>query len=119
MMQGEHIPQEDLVLYAMQSLSAEELAAVRLHLEECKPCRDELAAVSGDLALVALSVEQHPLPEGARRRFIERSAADSKAAQAGAKTPEVAVDARRTVGGAAVLSPRVGAAVLRMMAVLL
>ena len=75
-----HIPQEDLALYAMQTLSPEESAAVRTHLATCALCRDELAELSGDLALVALSVEQHPVPEGARQRFLDRVAASSLAA---------------------------------------
>ena len=75
-----HIPQEDLALYAMQTLSQEESAAVRTHLATCALCRDELAELSGDLALVALSVEQHPVPEGARQRFLDRVAASSPAA---------------------------------------
>jgi hypothetical protein len=56
----------------MQALSSEESALVRLHLSECAECRNELAEVSGDLAMVAMSVEQHPVPEGARQRFIDR-----------------------------------------------
>jgi hypothetical protein len=79
MTDGSHIPQEDLILYAMQSLPAEEAAVVRLHVAECAPCRGELAEISGDLALVAMSVEQHPLPEGARQRFIDRISAESAA----------------------------------------
>ena len=51
-----HISQEELALHAMQALSSEESAAVRLHLSECAMCRNELAAISGDLALVAMSV---------------------------------------------------------------
>lgn len=72
-----HIPQEDLSLYAMQTLSQEESAAIRTHLATCALCRDELAELSGDLAMVALSVEQHPLPDGARQRFLDRVAASS------------------------------------------
>jgi anti-sigma factor RsiW len=72
MMQGAHIPQEDLILYAMQALSEGESAAVRAHLEDCEACRADLAELTGDLALVALSVEQHPVPEGARERFMNR-----------------------------------------------
>ncbi len=90
-----HIPQEDLALYAMQSLSTEESAAVRQHLEECAQCRAEVAQLSGDLALVALSVEQHPLPEGARQRFIDKVAADASANPA-AKAPVVPIDSGRT-----------------------
>ncbi len=77
MMQDEHIPQEDLVLYAMQAMHSHELAAVRLHLDRCAECRSAVAEVNGDLALVAMSVEQKPLPEGARQRFVDRLAADA------------------------------------------
>lgn len=72
-----HIPQEDLALYAMQALSREESALVRDHLTACAECRAQLAEVSGDLAAVALSVEQQPLPDGARGRFLARIAADA------------------------------------------
>jgi anti-sigma-K factor RskA len=75
-----HIPQEDLALYAMQTLSQEESVEVRTHLATCALCRDELAELSGDLAMVALSVEQHPVPEGARQRFLDRVAASSSEA---------------------------------------
>ena len=34
--------------------------------------REQLAEITGDLALVAMSVEQHAVPEGARRRFVDR-----------------------------------------------
>lgn len=101
MMQDEHIPQEDLVLYAMQAMPPHELAAVRLHLEQCADCRRALAEVNGDLALVAMSVEQKPLPAGARQRFVERLAADpSRASKAGAQV--VSIEAKRPARTAAV-----------------
>lgn len=67
-----HIPQEELVFYAMHSLTHKEEAAVREHLAGCEACRAELANISGDLALVAMSTEQHSLPQGARQRFLGR-----------------------------------------------
>jgi hypothetical protein len=67
----QHIPEEDLALYAMQALEPEETAPVRVHLEGCAQCRTSLAEVSGDLAAVALTVEQLPFPEGARERFLD------------------------------------------------
>ena len=93
-----HIPQEDLALYAMQALSTEETAAVRLHLDECAACRAEVAQLSGDLALVALSVPQRPLPEGARQRFVERISADAAANPASSQAvnaPVVSIDSGR------------------------
>lgn len=67
-----HISAEDLALHAMQALSPEETAAVRAHLAECAECRDELAQVNGDLAMVALAADQQPLPAGARDRFLAK-----------------------------------------------
>ena len=72
MTDGRHISQEDLALYAMQALLPEESADLRLHLNSCAECRHELAEISGDLALVAMSVEQHAVPEGACQRFVDR-----------------------------------------------
>ena len=83
-----HIPQEDLALYAMQALSEEESVAIRTHLATCALCRDELAELSGDLAMVALSVEQHPVPEGARQRFLDRVAASGASEKATAVQPD-------------------------------
>lgn len=74
MNEQKHIPQEDIALYAMQALDAGEQAQIRAHLETCESCRAQLAEASGDLALVAMSVEQRPLPQGARERFRQRIA---------------------------------------------
>src|SRR5215472_7111465 len=72
MTDAQHIAQDDLALYALQTLSRDESAAMREHLSECAVCRAELARLRGDLAMVALSVDQHPLPSGARERFAQR-----------------------------------------------
>jgi Anti-sigma-K factor rskA len=73
---GQHIPQEDLALYAMQSLSAADAAMAHAHVAACEPCRHELAEINGDLAAIALSVEQVPIPVGARDRFLARLKAE-------------------------------------------
>lgn len=69
---GPHIPQEDLALYAMQALSPEETAMAHAHVAGCETCRHDLAEINGDLAAIALSVEQVPIPAGARDRFLAR-----------------------------------------------
>jgi anti-sigma-K factor RskA len=98
-----HIPQDDLALHAMGALSPEEAAQVRAHVEVCAECRQELAALSGDMALVAMSVDQHEPPAGARERFLTRVAADAVAKgdrqpATVSKPPVVSIDAapRRT-----------------------
>ncbi len=69
---GRHISEDDLTLYAMRAFSTEESAEVREHLGECEICRDELGEITGELVLVALSVEQQAVPEGARERLMAR-----------------------------------------------
>jgi anti-sigma-K factor RskA len=90
---NEHIAAEDLTLYAMRALTPEEDAVVRLHLDECASCRAELALISGDLALVAFSAEQHPLPAGARQRFMEKIASQPELPR---KSRAVSIGDRRT-----------------------
>jgi hypothetical protein len=72
MNENTHIPQPDLTLFAMRALAPDEQTSIRLHLDQCDICRAELASIMGDLALVAMSAEQHPLPDGARERFLSR-----------------------------------------------
>ncbi len=67
-----HIPREDLALYALGALEAQESAAVRDHLDACESCREELKTVAGDWSLVGMTAEDRPLPEGARQRFLSR-----------------------------------------------
>lgn len=96
MTDARHISQEDLALHAMQALSPEESAAVRSHLAECVQCRDELASLSGDLALVSLSADQQPLPAGARDRFLAKlSSAASEPAVKSAPPQVVSIAAKR------------------------
>lgn len=72
MTNGQHISEEDLALYAMQALPAQESGEAEAHLASCAECRLHLAEAFGDLALVGLAVDQEPLPAGARQRFLER-----------------------------------------------
>jgi hypothetical protein len=119
MIQGAHIPQEDLILYAMRTLPTEELAQVRVHLDECEECRAELATLGGDLALVALSVEQHPLPQGARQRFLNRLATFSAGNEEESAPSVVSIHARRVSSRTAVLIPWLAAAALLLVAIAL
>ena len=96
MMDGGHIAQEDLALFAMHGCSEEESAAVRSHVRECAACRAELERVSGDLAVVAMSVEQHPLPEGARQRFMEKIAAAPAATGKATQAPVISIRKEQT-----------------------
>jgi anti-sigma-K factor RskA len=102
MMQDEHIAHEDLILYAMQAMDAHELAEARLHLEQCTECRKALAEVNGDLALVAMSADPKPLPEGARARFVERLAGEATRRGTSSRTDVVSIATKRPARSAAV-----------------
>jgi anti-sigma-K factor RskA len=66
------ISPEDLALYAMQALSAEEMAAVATALRDNPQARQELAQIQGDLALLALSSNQQAVPAGSYDRLKAR-----------------------------------------------
>jgi hypothetical protein len=85
---GRHIPLDDLALHAMQALTREESAMMRAHLEGCAECRVALAETEGDLALVAMSVDQHEVPAGARERFLNRIAEENSRKE---ETPQASV----------------------------
>lgn len=68
----EHIPEEDLALYAMQALTPDEMHTAQEHLDQCAQCRAGLAEALGDIALIGMSADQKPLPEGAKERLLQK-----------------------------------------------
>jgi len=119
MTDGEHIAQEDLALYAMRGSSEEESAMVRLHVKECAQCRAELEKLAADLAVVAMSVEQHPLPEGARQRFIEKIAAAPAAQRPTGQATVIPIRNEKPVRRSGAWVPWALAAVLALIAITL
>src|ERR1700685_2979057 len=61
---------EDLALYALGTLSEDELFALEKHLEMCASCRRELEVMRGDLAVVALSTSGPKPPASFTRPFV-------------------------------------------------
>jgi anti-sigma-K factor RskA len=76
-----HIPAEDLALYAMQLLETPERIAIERHISQCPDCSGELAAIQGDLAVIALSAEMHSPPALARQRTMNQVAREKRPAQ--------------------------------------
>jgi len=68
---GKHIGQDELALYALQLLGPDESAGVVEHLKNCDPCRENVAAVQGDLVAYALTAEMHSPPAAARQRLMK------------------------------------------------
>lgn len=65
-----HIDPEDLALHAMQLLTDSEAERVQAHLDECSGCREDLALMRGDLALLALTSDVHSPPASSRQRLM-------------------------------------------------
>jgi len=112
-----HNTQEELASYAMQNLPLEESASIREHLQNCAPCRTELAEVCGDLALLGIAVEQRPLPEGARERFLKKIAASPAAKPEKPLAEFTPIPIKRAGRGPGFWIPWVAAAAMTIVAV--
>ena len=75
---GGHTPPEDLVLYAMELLPADQTEGVRHHASQCPSCRAELGRTYGDLTAVALTAEAASPSAAARTRLLEQVAREKK-----------------------------------------
>ncbi|HYN15815.1 MAG TPA: anti-sigma factor [Terriglobales bacterium] len=62
---------EDLALYALGSLEGEPAVPLERHLDECAACRQELARLEGDMALLALTTSGPAPPQRARQRLLK------------------------------------------------
>ncbi len=77
-MNSNHFSSEDLALFALQLLPPEEMSAVRSHLQQCQDCREELAAIQGDLALLALTVDLETPSVALRDRLLQQVAREPR-----------------------------------------
>jgi anti-sigma-K factor RskA len=50
----DHVDPENLTLFAMRTLDAEEFAQIHAHVEDCAACRLEVETIRGDLGLLAI-----------------------------------------------------------------
>jgi|SRR6516164_2155217 len=73
---------EDLSLYALGALEGDERSVLEKHLETCAGCREELAALRGDMAVLATSVMGPKPPQRARRRLMDAIAKEPRGVSA-------------------------------------
>jgi anti-sigma-K factor RskA len=77
-----HIPEEELIQYALGTLTEGQLSQFTAHISLCNVCRADLARTQIELASFAVAQPQQELPAGARERFLHRlntdTAPDSK-----------------------------------------
>lgn len=78
MTSGNHIPEDDLVLFALQLLPEDRMRQARVHSETCDLCRTEIAKLQGDLASYSMMSDIVAPPPEARERFIKQVAREPK-----------------------------------------
>jgi anti-sigma-K factor RskA len=72
-----HIPEEDLIQYALGSLKESQMSQFTAHISLCSECRAELGRLQVDLASFAAVLPATELPPGARDRFLSRLTNDN------------------------------------------
>ena len=72
-----HIPEEDLIQYALGTLKDVQLSQFTAHISLCNECRAELGRIQVELASFAAIQPTSELPAGARERFLHRLATDT------------------------------------------
>jgi anti-sigma-K factor RskA len=91
-----HTNAEDLVLYAMQFLPADEASVITRHVEHCAECRHELARIHGDLATTAFTADMQTPPATAKQRFMKQVAREKKVVPIAQTQPAIAAYGRTT-----------------------
>ncbi|MBB5344121.1 anti-sigma factor [Tunturibacter empetritectus] len=79
MSEPRRITSEDLALFAMQLLPAEEMAEIAAYVERSEDARRELAEIQGDLAMYAHTVEMQSPSAEARDRLMKQVGREKKA----------------------------------------
>ena len=74
-----HIDPDDLPLYAMHLLPADEMEEMSLHLQHSVEARRVLSEILGDLSLLAHTAEMHSPPALTRQRLMKHVAREKKA----------------------------------------
>jgi hypothetical protein len=73
-----HIPEDDLVLFALQLLPEDRMRQARQHAESCELCRGEIAKLQGDLVAYSTTAEPEPPPPASRDRLMRQIAREPR-----------------------------------------
>lgn len=87
-----HIPEDDLVLFALQLLPEERMRQARQHLDTCDACRADVARLQGDLVAYSITAEMQDPPPAAREKLMRQVAREPRLAPV--EEPAVAVQER-------------------------
>jgi anti-sigma-K factor RskA len=88
---GNHIPEDDLVLFALQLLPEDRMRQAKLHAETCSLCHGEIAKLQGDLASYSMISDITAPPPEARERFVRQVAKEPKPILPPEPEPAIAV----------------------------
>lgn len=80
MTNGNHISEDDLVLFALQFLPEDRTREVLEHIKSCEACRTQLAQLQGDLAAYAMTAGATVPPAEARERLMRQVAKEPRLA---------------------------------------
>jgi hypothetical protein len=89
---GNHIPEDDLVLFALQLLPEDRMRQAKLHAESCDLCRGEIAKLQGDLASYSMISDIVAPPPEARDRVLRQVAKEPKPVLPPEPAPVAVVD---------------------------
>src|SRR5262249_14401515 len=78
---------EDLALYALGVLKGNDLVDLEKHLADCPACRNELAALRGDMALMALSAAGPAPPKRSEQRLMDAIRREPRARSSATRVP--------------------------------
>lgn len=92
MMMGNHIPEDDLVLFALQLLPEDRMRQAKVHAETCDLCRGEIAKLQGDLASYSMISDIVAPPAEARERVMRQVAKEPKPVLPPEPAPVAVVD---------------------------
>src|ERR1700743_2926919 len=89
---GNHIPEDDLVLFALPLLPEDRPRQAKLHAETCDLCRTEIAKLQGDLASYSMISDIVAPPPEARERLMRQVAKEPKPVLPPEPAPVAVVD---------------------------
>ena len=75
-----HIPDDDLVLFALQLLPEDRMRQAKKHVETCDLCRTEIAKLQGDLVAYSMTADFQAPPAAARERLMRQVAKEPRLA---------------------------------------
>jgi len=89
MINDNHIPEDDLVLFALQLLPEDRMRQAKRHVETCDLCRSEIAKLQGDLVAYSMTADIQAPPPESRDRLMRQVAKEPRIAPPEPEPPPV------------------------------